>query len=283
MTAIEFLRRRPLFLARLGLLTGFALVLVVNLLWIVYASILVSTRGDPEEYSNLFDPVQAMVLTIDLVAGGFLAIGFWWFGKHHDTIGNQAQNMGIAFAIWTLVTLTWRLRILWTPPEDINPVSTKFEGGDYGLFIPHFELFRVNYLGYLISSILMFIIMLMLVRLIRNYRVYESYQGSIRLNLFRAYGVIYLIAASMMGLGWLAFAPGSAGTTMGVILQTVYVTAWLIMFIGLPILGLWVFYPAFTIHRSAVETLGFILRRKAERERGAMGAYDEPSTARGAR
>jgi hypothetical protein len=283
MTAIEFLKDRPLFLARLGLLTGFALFFVVNFLWIAYVSILVITRGDPEEYSNTYGPMQAMVLVIDLAAGAFLAIGFWWFGKHHDTIGNQAQNMGLAFAIWTLVTLTWRIRILWTPSEDINPVSTKFEGGEYGLFIPHFEFFRVNYLGFLLSSVIMLIIMLMLVRLIRNYRVYESFQSTIRLNLFRAYGLISLIAASMMGLGWLAFTPGSAGTTMGVILQTVYVTAWLIMFVGLPILGLWVFFPAFKIHRSAVETLRFILRRKAERERGAMGEYDKPTTARGAR
>jgi hypothetical protein len=281
MTIMEFLRRRPLFLARLGLLTGFALMLVVNLLWIVYVGILVSTRGDPGGYSNIFDPVQTMVLTIDIVAGGFLVLGFWWFGKHHDTIGNQAQNMGIAFAIWTIVTLAWRLRLLWTPADEVNPISTRLESGEYGLFIPHFEFFRLHYLGFLLSGIIMFIIMLMMVRLIRNYRVYESYQGSIRLNLFRAYGLIYLIGVVMMGLGWLAFNPASAGTTVGVILQAIYIIAWLIMFMGLPILGLWVFFPAFNIHRSAIETLGFILRRKAERERGAMGEYEETVAARG--
>ena len=165
--------------------------------------------------------------------------------------------------------------------DEVNPVSTRFEGGESGLFIPHFEFFRVNYLGFLLSAILMFFIMTLLVRVIRNYRAYETYQGSIRLNLFRAYGVIYLLATLLLGLGWLAFTPESSATILGTVLLVLYVSAWLMMFVGLPILGLWVFFPAFTIHRSAVETLKFILRRKAERERGMPGDYDRPSTARG--
>ena len=80
----------------MGLLTGFALLLVVNLLWLTYVVLLVFTRGDTEPYKNVFAPVQTMALTVDVIAAGFLAMGFWWFGKQHDTIGNQLQNMGIA-------------------------------------------------------------------------------------------------------------------------------------------------------------------------------------------
>jgi hypothetical protein len=76
-----------------------------------------------------------------------------------------------------------------------------------------------------------------------------------------------MVGAMLMGLGWLAFSPSMTGTTIGDLFLVIYVFAWLTLFLVLPILGLWVFYPAFTIHRSAVETLKFILRRKSERDR----------------
>jgi hypothetical protein len=256
---------RGLLIARIGLLSGFSLMLLLSALWLVYIILLIFTRGDPEPIKNIFNPIQILALSVDLVAGGCLAVGFWWFGTHHDTIRNQAQNMAMAVGIWTLVTAIWRVRLLWTPSEEINPVSKRWTSGEFDMFMPHFEFIRDNYAGFLISAILMFFLMTMLVRLIKNYRVYENFQ-SVNLNLFRVYGLFYLIGAILMGLGWLAFTPDSSATTLGTIFLVLFIVGWLTLFLILPILGLWVFYPSFNIHRSAVETLKFILRRKAERE-----------------
>lgn len=256
-------------LARIGLLSGFSLILLFCFITILYTVLLIFSRGDPEHYKNVFLPVQWMVLSLDVLAGACLAIGFWAFGMHHDTIRNQAQNMAMAFAVWTGITLTWKLRLIWTPLEEINPISKRMTEGDYDIFMPHFEFFRTNYVGFLISSILMFALMAMMVRLIRNYRVYENFQ-SVNLNLFQMYGMLTMVGAVLMGIGWVAFSPSMTGTVGGLLLLVVYVVAWLTLFLVLPILGLWVFFPAFTIHRSAVETLKFILRRKSERERAEV-------------
>lgn len=269
---------RALLVARVGLLSGFGLMLLFCLLTITYTILLIVAGGDPEPYMSVFLPIQWMVLSIDVVAGGLLAVGFWAFGMHHDTIRNQAQNMSIALGVWTVVTLTWKLRLAWTPVEDINPISRRMTDGEYDIFMPHFEFLRANYPGFLISSILMFVLMAMLIRLIRNYRVYENFQN-VNLNLFQGYGILQMVGAVLMGIGWLAFSPGVSGTTGGALLLIFYIGAWLIMFLVLPILGLWVFFPAFTIHRSAVETLKFILRRRSERER--IVASTEPEVARG--
>lgn len=262
---LTYIERRDLFFARLGLLSGFSLMLVLSALWLAYTILLIFTRGDPQPVENVFGPVQSLVLSLDIVAGALLAFGFWWFGAHHDTIKNQAQNMALAFGMWTIVTLIWRLSLFFMPSEEINPVSKRWEQGEFDMFMPHFEYLRVNYLGFFLSSFLMFVLMTMLVRIIQNYRVYENFQG-VNLNLFRAYGLLHLLGASLMGLGWLAFTPDSSATTLGTVLLVVFIVAWLTLFLLLPILGLWVFFPAFNIHRSAVETLKFILRRKAERE-----------------
>jgi hypothetical protein len=270
---------RALFTARFGLLLGFALLIAFNALLIVYTVMLIFTRGDPEPYKTFFYPVQGTILILDIIAGGLLAVGFWAFGKYHDTIRNQAQNMAIGFAIWTVLTFSWRLTLLWTPAEEINPISKRFISGDFGMFMPHFEFLRVNYSGFLISGVLMFILMMLMVRLIKNYRVYENFQ-TVNLNLFQVYGLVYMVGAILMGLGWLAFGPSMTGTTLGDLFLVIYVFAWLTLFLVLPILGLWVFYPAFAIHRSAVETLKFILKRKSERER-AMDLSHEGEATRG--
>jgi hypothetical protein len=120
----------------------------------------------------------------------------------------------------------------------------------------------------------MFVLMTMMVRLIRNYRVYENFQD-MNLNLFQSYGVLTMVGAVLMGIGWLAFNPGMAGTVGGSVVLVIYLVAWLTMFLVLPILGLWVFFPAFTVHRSAVETLKFILRRRSERERAEVSTEIE--------
>ncbi len=270
--------QRALMVARIGLLSGFGLMFVFCLLVILYTVLLILFGGNTGTIKGFFEPVQYMVLTLDVVAMGLLAVGFWFFGMHHDTIRNQAQNMALGFAVWTAITVTWKLRLLWTPLEEINPISKRLRGGDYDIFMPHFEFLRTNYVGFLISSILMFILMTMMVRLIRNYRVYENFQ-TMNLNLFQMYGVLTMVGAILMGLGWLAFSPGMSGTVGGSIMLVFYLCAWLLMFLGLPILGLWVFFPAFRVHQSAVETLKFILRRKSEREK--METSTEPDVARG--
>ena len=266
-------------IARLGLLTGFALLIIFNILLIIYTVMLIFSRGDPEPHKTFFYPVQWTILVLDIIAGGLLAMGFWAFAKYHDTIRNQAQKMAIGFGIWTAVTFSWRLTLLWTPTEEINPISKRFLAGEFGMFMPHFEFLRVHYSGFLISSVFMFILMILMVRLIKNYRVYENFQ-TVNLNLFQVYGLLYMVGAMLMGLGWLAFGPSMTGTTLGDLFLVIYVFAWLTLFLVLPILGLWVFYPAFTIHRSAVETLKFILRRKSERER-AMEQSHEGESAHG--
>jgi hypothetical protein len=267
---------RALLTARLGLLIGFSLLIAFNTLLIIYTVMLIFTRGDPEAYKSIFYPIQGTILVLDIIACGLLAMGFWAFGKYHDTIRNQAQNMALGFAIWTVVTLSWRLPLLWTPAEEINPISKRFISGEFGMFMPHFEFFRVNYPGFLISSVFMFILMMLMVRLIKNYRVYENFQ-TVNLNLFQVYGLVYMVGAMLMGLGWLAFGPSMSGTTLGDLLLVIYVFAWLTLFLVLPILGLWVFYPAFTIHRSAVETLKFILKRKSERDRAMEHSHEGKS------
>jgi hypothetical protein len=236
--------------------------LVLSILWLVYTIMLIFTRGDPEPVRNMFEPIQTTVFSVDVLAASMLAIGFWFFGIHHDTIRNQAQNMSMAFGIWAAMTGLWRARLIWTPGEEVNPVSMRLSAGEFDMFMPHFEFLRLNYLGFLLSGMLMFVLMIMLVRLMQNYRVYENFQN-INLNLFRAYGFFYLLGAALMGLGWFAFSPDSSATILGTIFLVIFVVAWLTLFLILPILGLWV---SFAIHRSAVETLKFILRRKAERE-----------------
>ncbi len=252
--------------------------LVFCLLVIAYTVMLILFGGEPESFNNVFVPIQGLVLSLDVLAGGLLAIGFWFFGMYHDTIRNQAQNMAMGFAVWTVVTLTWKLRLVWTPLEEVNPISKRLTDGEFGIFAPHFEFLRVNYAGFLISSILMFILMTMLVRLIRNYRVYENFQ-MVNLNLFQFYGLLTMVGAVLMGIGWLAFGPGMSGSVGGAILLVFYLVAWVLLFLVLPTLGLWVFFPAFRMHQSAVETLKFILRRKSERER--VEASTEIEVARG--
>ena len=261
-------------MARLGLLLGFGFFFVYSALTVGYTVLLIFTRGDPVPQEGIFNPLQAMVLSLDVAAGGLLTAGFWAFARHHDTIRNQAQNMAIGWGVWTVLTLTWRLRVLITPSEEINPVSRRVVDGEYGMFIPHFEILRTNYLGFFLTSALMFILMLMMVRLIKNYRVYENFQN-VNLNLFQTYGLLYMAGAVLLGLGWLSFGPGMSGTTLGDLFLVIYVIAWLTFFLLLPILGMWVFFPAFTIHRSALETLKFILLRKSERER-ATGEVEQP-------
>ena len=265
-------------MARLGFLSGFAILFLFCLLLITYTVMLILFGGDPARFKGLFVPVQALVLSLDVVAGGLLALGFWTFGMHHDTIKNQAQNMALGFTIWTIVTVTWKLRLLWTPLEEINPISKRLTDGEAGIFVLHFEFFRVNYVGFLITSTLMFLLMTMMVRLIRNYRVYENFQ-TVNLNLFQVYGLLNMVGAVLMGVGWLAFSPGMSGTVGGSLLLVFYLVAWVLLFLVLPILGLWVFFPAFRIHQSAVETLKFILRRKSERERAETST--EVGVARG--
>lgn len=261
----EWFEKRPLMLARIGLLLGLMLFLLINVLWLIYFSVLIFTRGDPESVWNLYWPLQVMILTIDVVAGALLTLGFWQFGLRHDTIRTQATNVALGFGVWTLVTFTWRLKLLWTPAVEVNPISRHFKGGEFGLFVPHFDFLRDNYLGFFLSSMLLFILMFMLVTLIKNYRVYESFR-SVNLNLFRVYGLFHLVGTILMGLGWFAFSPESSATVVGSVLFVVFIMAMCIMYIALPLLGVWVFQTAFVIHRSALETLGFIIRRKAERE-----------------
>lgn len=269
---------RALLIARVGLLSGFGLMLVFCVFVIIYTVLLILAGGEMETFREVLEPLQWLVLSLDVVAMGLLAVGFWFFGMHHDTIRNQAQNMSMGFAVWTVITATWKLRLLWTPLEEINPISKRLTGGEYDIFMPHFEFLRTNYVGFLISSILMFILMTMLVRLIRNYRVYENFQ-TMNLNLFQMYGVLTMVGAVLMGVGWLAFSPSMSGTVGGSIMLVFYLVAWLLVFLVLPILGLWVFIPAFRVHQSAVETLKFILRRKSEKER--VETSKEPEVARG--
>jgi hypothetical protein len=276
--ALSQSEQRALLLARLGFLSGFAIMMVFCILVIVYTVMLILFGGDPKGFMNVFVPVQWLVLTLDVLAGGLLTVGFWFFGMHHDTIRNQSQNMAVAFGVWTVVSLTWKLRLLWTPLEEVNPISRRMTDGDFGIFAPHFEFFRVNYVGFLISSILMFVLMAMLVRLIRNYRVYENFQ-MVNLNLFQFYGMLTMVGAVLMGIGWVAFGPSMSGSVGGSLLLVFYLVAWVLLFLVLPILGLWVFFPAFRIHQSAVETLKFILRRKSEREH--VEASTEVEVARG--
>jgi hypothetical protein len=272
---MTYVERRDLFFARLGLLSGFSLMLVLSTLWLAYTILLIFTRGDPQPVENIFHPVQSLVLSLDIVAGALLAFGFWWFGAHHDTIKNQAQNMALAFAIWTIVTLVWRLSLVFMPSEEINPISKRWQQGEFDMFMPHFEYMRVHATGFLLSSLIMLFLMLMLVSLIRNYRVYENFQD-ISMNRFRAFGLFNLLGAALMSLGWLAFNPASSATLMGAILLVFFVVSWVILYVITPILGLWAFYPAFNIHRSAIETLQFILRRKAEREMMEHSHEGEP-------
>jgi hypothetical protein len=245
---------------------------------VVYTVLLIFTGGDPKSYSDVFVPTQWLVLTLEIVAGALLAVGFWTFGMHHDTIRNQAQNMAMGFAIWTGLNLVWRLRLAWTPAEEVNPISVRLTDGEYGIFVPHFEFFRTNYMGFLIASILLFVLMTMMVRLIRNYRVYENFQ-TVNLSWFNLYGILTMVGAVLMGIGWLAFTPQMSGTVGGSILLVIYLVAWVLLFLVLPFVGMWVFVPAFRIHQSAVETLKFILRRKSERDKAE--STTEAGVARG--
>jgi hypothetical protein len=276
--ALNQSEQRALLLARVGLLAGFSLMFLFCVMVIVYTVLLIFTGGDPKAYSDLFVPTQWLVLTLEVGAGAMLALGFWAFGMHHDTIRNQAQNMSIGFAIWAGINLVWRLRLVWTPQEEVNPISVRLTDGDYGIFVPHFEFFRSNYMGFFISSILVFVLMTLLVRLIRNYRVYENFQ-TVNLKWFNLYGILTMVGAVLMGVGWLAFSPQMSGTVGGSVLLVIYLVAWVLLFLVLPFVGMWVFVPAFRIHQSAVETLKFILRRKSEREKAE--STPEAGVARG--
>jgi hypothetical protein len=260
----EWLERNPLLFARLGIMAGFAILVIVNVLWLLYITILIFSRGNTGQIWDLYSTLQWMVLTLDVLAGALLALGFWQFGTHHEAIQTQAIGVGIGFGIWALVTFLWRIKLLWTHVNEINPVSRRMSGGEFDLFIPQFEFFRENYTGFFVSSFLLFVLMYMLVSLIKNYMVYESYKD-VNLNLFKAYGLLSLVGAIIMGLGWMSFNPGTSGTTTGDILFGMFVLGMSLMFVLLPLLGIWVFQTAFVIHRSALETLKFILRRRAER------------------
>jgi hypothetical protein len=103
---------------------------------------------------------------------------------------------------------------------------------------------------------------------IRNYRVFENFQDT-NLGLLRVYGILYLVGSVSMGIGWFTFSPGITGTGLGDLLLGVFVLSWVVLYIFLPLLGIRVFTTAFNIHRGALETAGFILRRKMEREEAA--------------
>ena len=264
--AIRYLEQRPLLLARFGLLTGFMLLLLSNLLALIYIATIILMRGNTAPVWDFYTSTQSLMLALDVVAGALLAVGFWNFSRHHDYLGPALGNLAIGFGLFTLVTLTWRLRLLGTPFEEINPVSRLASGGgDYSKFVPQFGFFHANFVGFMVSAFLMFLLMNMLVGAIRSYRVFENFQDT-NLGLMRVYGILYLGGAVAMGIGWFTFSPGVTGTGLGDALLALFVLSWVILYIFLPLLGARVFTTAFNIHRGALETAGFILRRKQERE-----------------
>jgi len=266
MMAIRFIEQRPLLLARFGLLTGFILFLLCNLLALVYIATIILMGGAPAPVWDFYTTTQSLVLSLDVVAAGLLAVGFWNFSRRHDYLGPALGNLAIGFGLFTLVTLTWRLGLLGTPFEEVNPVSRLATGGGaYSKFVPQFGFFHVNFVGFMISALLMFILMNMLVGVIRSYRVFENFQDT-NLSLLRVYGILYLGGSVAMGIGWFTFSPGVTGTTLGDLLLGVFVLSWVLLYIFLPLLGVRVFATVFNIHRGALETAGFILRRKMERE-----------------
>jgi hypothetical protein len=269
MMAIRFIEQRPLLLARFGLLTGFLLFLLCNLLALVYIATIILMRGNTAPVWDFYTTTQSLVLSLDVVAGGLLAVGFWNFGRRHDYLGPALGNLAIGFGLFALVTLTWRLRLMVTPFEEVNPVSRLATGGGaYSKFVPQFEFFHVNFVGFMVSALLMFILMNLLAGVIRNYRVFENFQDT-NLGLLRVYGILYLVGSVSMGIGWFTFSPGITGTGLGDLLLGVFVLSWVVLYIFLPLLGIRVFTTAFNIHRGALETAGFILRRKMEREEAA--------------
>ena len=266
MMAIRFIEQRPLLLARFGLLTGFILFLLCNLLALVYIATIILMQGAPAPVWDFYTTTQSLVLSLDVVAAGLLAVGFWTFGRRHDYLGPALGNLAIGFGLFTLVTLTWRLGLLGTPFEEVNPVSRLATGGGaYSKFVPQFGFFHVNFVGFMISALLMFILMNMLVGVIRSYRVFENFQDT-NLSLLRVYGILYLGGSVAMGIGWFTFSPGVTGTTLGDLLLGVFVLSWVLLYIFQPLLGVRVFATVFNIHRGALDTAGFILRRKMERE-----------------
>jgi len=232
---------------------------------------MVYVRGNVALVWDLFNTLQSLVLGLDVVAFALLAMGFFEFSRHHDYLGPSLQNLAIGFGLLALVTLTWRLTALSLPFEDINAVNRlALGGGDYGRFVPHFTVLRENFVGFMLSSFLVFMLLNMLVGSLRNYRAIENFPD-VNLGLFRLYGLLYLVAALLMGLGWMAFSPDVTGGWQGDALLGVYVVSWVILYVIVPIVGTTVFWYCFVIHRAAVDTLSFILRRKAEKEEALPG------------
>ena len=264
--APRFILSRPLLLARAGLLTGFSILFIHSALCLVYISVMVYVRGDVASVWDLFNTLQSLVLGLDVVAFALLAVGFFEFGRRHDYLGPSLQNLAVGFGLLAMVTLTWRLTALGMPFEDLNAVNRLAIGdGDFGRFVPQFNVLRENFVGFLLTSTLVFLVLNMLVGSIRNYRAIENFPD-VNLGLFRFYGLLYLVGALLMGLGWMAFSPDVTAGWQGDALLGVYVVSWVVLYIIVPILGVTVFWYSFIIHRAAVETLSFIQRRKAEKE-----------------
>ncbi len=264
--APRFIASRPLLLARAGLLAGFAILFVHCVLALTYISLMVYVRGNVVRVWDLFNTLQSLVLGLDVVAFALLAVGFFEFSRRHDYLGPSLQNLAIGFGLLAAVTLIWRLSAFGMPFEELNAVNRLAIGdGEFGRFVPQFNLLRQNFVGFLLTSFLLFMLLNMLVGSMRNYRAIENFPD-MNLNLFRLYGLLYLVGALLMGLGWMAFSPDVTANWQGDALLGVYVVSWVILFIIVPIVGTTVFWYSFIVHRAAVETLSFILRRKAEKE-----------------
>jgi hypothetical protein len=268
---LGFLEDRPLILARIGLLGGFAVWIAFSFVALFYIAIIILTRGEVLAAWDAYSTLQSMVLSLDIVAAALLALGFFELGRRHDYLTVPLNNLAIGFGLFALVTLIWRLSLVGAPFEDVNSIHRLATGpGTFSRFVPELDFLRNNYVGLLISAFLMFILMNLLVSIMRNYRAFENFQD-VGMGKFRLYGLLQLVSVLMLGMGWLTFSPNYTGGWEGYALLGLYVLAWVIMFLIMPIVGAWVFKDAFLIHRAAIETLSFIIRRKAERD-GSTGS-----------
>ncbi len=263
---LGFLEDRPLILARVGLLGGFAMWIAFSLVALAYISVIILTRGEVKAAWDAYSTLQTMVLSLDIVAAALLTLGFFELGRRHDYLSVPLNNLAIGFGLFALVTLLWRLSLLGAPFEDVNSIHRLSTGdGGYSRFVPELNFLRDNYAGLIVSAFLMFVLMNLLVSIMRNYRAFENFQD-VGMGKFRLYGLLQLVSVLMLGMGWLAFSPDYTAGWEGDALLGVYVLAWVVMFLIMPLVGAWAFKDAFLIHRAAIETLSFIIRRKAEHE-----------------
>lgn len=263
---LGFLEDRPLILARVGLLGGFAMWIAFSLVALAYISVIILTRGEVKAAWDAYSTLQTMVLSLDIVAAALLTLGFFELGRRHDYLSVPLHNLATGFGLFALVTLIWRLSLLGAPFEDVNSIHRLSTGpGTYSRFVPELNFLRDNYAGLIVSAFLMFLLMNLLVSIMRNYRAFENFQD-VGMGKFRLYGLLQLVSVLMLGMGWLAFSPDYTAGWEGDALLGVYVLAWVVMFLIMPLVGAWAFKDAFLIHRAAIETLSFIIRRKAEHE-----------------